>query len=272
LKRFILTLTATAAMLAASAAHAGPFILAGTDADDHGIATSTANTTGWLFMQRALENLGAAVTNGNKVVTILGSTSKALTAATSAFNFSSLVGAGWTLQTVSVANFGTFFSGTGIANSGVLMMDSGNNVSGGVDGSNYNAFATTIDNFLGAGGGLFSQANGYSWLSALVPGLTVVSESDTGLALTAAGNSSFPSLTNADLSSGPWHNSFANVGAIPVLATSNTVGSSTFGHAVVIGGATGSITAPPSIPEPTSLALVGLALAAASAAAKRKRA
>jgi hypothetical protein len=272
MKRFVLTVAAAAAMLAGTAAHAGPFILAGTDADDHGFVSGT-NQQGWLFMQRALENIGAAVTNGNKVVTILGSTGSAQAAASSAFNLSSLVGAGWTLQVVSQASFGTFFGGGAgnVDDAGILMMDSGFNVGGGVDGSAYTAFSTIIDNFLGAGGGLFSQANGYQWLSTLVPGLTVVNEADQGLELTAAGNTAFPGLTNADLSSGPWHSSFANTGAIPILATSNSVGSSTFGHAVIIGGATGSITNP-GVPEPASLALVGIALAAAGAAAKRKRA
>ena len=258
---------AVTGMLLASTASAGPFILSGTDADDHGSATVSANDTGWLYMQRALENLGAAVTNGDKVVTILGSSGKAATAANSAFNFSSLVGSGWTVQTVTSANFGTFFAaGGGLHASGILMMDSGGNVGGGVAGTAFVPYATAINNFLGTGGGLFSQANGYEWLNTLLPALVVVNESNTGLQLTAAGSTAFPGLTNADLSSGPWHNSFTNVGALPVLATSTTNG-----HNVVIGSNAGSITEPAgSIPEPASLALVGFGLFAAAATRRRK--
>jgi hypothetical protein len=122
LLRSLGALTIGLALAGGSPAFAG-FILAGTDSDDHGFASGGANQDGWLFMQRAIENIGAGVTNGNKVVTILGSSSSALTAATSALNLSSLVGSGWTLQTVTNANLATFF-GSGISNSGILMMDS----------------------------------------------------------------------------------------------------------------------------------------------------
>ena len=81
---------AAASLMASSAAFAGPFILAGTDADDHGSVDGGVNQDGWFFMQRALENLATDVTNGNMTVAFLGSTSSALTAATSAFNLSSL--------------------------------------------------------------------------------------------------------------------------------------------------------------------------------------
>ena len=62
-------------ILHCSPSYAGPFILAGTDADadDHGSATASANVDGWLFMQKVLENLAPAVTNGNKTVVSLGS-------------------------------------------------------------------------------------------------------------------------------------------------------------------------------------------------------
>lgn len=267
-KNAILVLAVTGLLLA-STANAGPFILSGTDADDHGGATGSANQTGWLYMQRALENLGVAVTNGDKVVTILGSSGKAGTAANSAFHFSSLVASGWTVNTVSTSNFATFFAaGGGLDASGILMMDSGGNVGGGVQGTAFVPYATAINKFLGTGGGLFSQANGYEWLNTLLPELVVVDESNTGLQLTAAGNTAFPGLTNGDLSSGPWHNSFTNVGGIPVLAISTNNG-----HNVVIGSSTGSITDPgSSVPEPASIALVGFGLFAAAATRRRKTA
>lgn len=272
MKRFLIAAAVAASSLFAGAAYAGPYILAGTDADDHGSATvgvGAVNEDGWFFMQRALENLAGSVTNGNKVVTILGSTGNAAVAANSAFNLSSLGALGWTVNTVSTADFATFFGGGGtLANQGILMMDSGGNIGGGVSGANFTPFASAINNFVGGGGGLFSQANGYQWLSALLPELTVTNSQNDGLTLTPAGSTAFPGLSNGDLSAGPWHSYFNNVGAIPVLATGQSNGT----RAVIIGSSTGSITNPGTVPEPTGLALVAVALAAAGVASKRKRA
>jgi hypothetical protein len=228
-----------------TAASAGSFILAGTDADDHGFADSSGNQEGWLFMQRALESIAPGVTNSNKTVVVLGSSSgTAMNAANSAFSLSSLPGAGWSVSFIDgAANLTNFFSGGGINGAGILLMDSGDNVSGGADFDEvgvFTTYATTIDSFLGSGGGLFSQSNGFGWISALVPGLVAVDNSEQGLALTAAGNAAFPGLTNADLSSGPWHNSFANIGTLPILA----VGLGQDSPAVILGAQGGSVTVP----------------------------
>lgn len=245
---------------------AGSFIIAGTDADDHGFANIGGNQDGWLFMQKSLENLAPGITNGNKVVTILGSSgSTAQAAATSAFNLSTLMGAGWSLNVVDGdTNLTNFFNGTAafnISNAGILMMDSSSdNVGGGATFSELGVFttnATVIDSFLGAGGGLFSQANGYGWISALLPTLGVVIQQDEGLALTAAGSAAFPGLNNGDLSAGPFHNHFTNVGSLPVLATSTDP--SSFGRAVILGASGGSVTNPEpprSVPDSGSTLLL----------------
>lgn len=261
-------LAIAAICLASSTAFAGPFILAGTDADDHGEVTGGVNQDGWFFMQRALENIGAGVTNGNRRVAILGSTGSAAAAANSAFNLSSLVGGGWTSSSIAIGDFASFFAGSttvNINNVGILLMDSGGNVGGGVAGSDFTAYASTINSFVGGGGGLFSQANGYAWLTALLPAVTVTDEFATGILLTVAGNAAFPGLNNADLSAGPYHNRFNNFSPISTLGTGSTTR-----NAIIIGGTGGSITN--QVPEPGVLALMGLGLAGLGFARRRKTA
>lgn len=258
IKTSLRTLVAALAFAVSGSAFAGPFILAGTDADDHGATDGTNNLDGWFFMQRALENIAPGVTNGNKTVVSLGSSAgQAFDAAQSAFNKSSLASSGWTFLSIDGASaIDTFLAG-GAVGAGILMLDSGEiNVSGGLDFDEdtvLTARAGAIDNFLGGGGGLFSQANSYGWLNAILPSITTVDESNTGIDLTPAGSSAFPGLSSADLSAGPYHLAFQNYGAVPVLGVGSLTGS-----AIVIGANGGKISDPGTgnVPEPATLALL----------------
>jgi len=262
-------------------AMAGPIIIAGTDADDHGGQSGGVNLTGWSFMQKAFENIGANVTNGNKTIVCLGCNgSTASSAFNSATSLSSLAG-GWTFMSVTgAANIGSFFA-SDLASTGIIYMPTvSNNVGGGILDSELaviNGNGTALNNFVAGGGGLFTQeqANstiGYGWLSSLLPGFTVMGDNTGGitnssqLQLTADGNAAFPGLTNTDLSNAtPWHAWFTNYGSgLKVLAVGN--GDGGFDDAVVLGGGIGGVIAcgqpgqpacpTNDVPEPASLSLL----------------
>ena len=87
--------------------------------------------------------------------------------------------------------------------------------------------------------------------------------------MTAAGNAAFPGLTNANLSAGPYHASFSNVGVVPVLAT-GAGGQSNLD--VILGAYGGSITVPvPAIPEPETYAMLLAGLGLVGALARRRK-
>lgn len=259
-------LAATVAALMSTSANAGVFILDGTDSDDHGFFSGT-NQDGWFYIQRGLENIAASpdLTRTQNVIAVLGSNvgSTAANAVTSAVTNGGLSGT-YSLVFLNDAAITGFFANTNPAgqnstDASIIYIDSGTNVSGGISGAEQallTANATAIDAFLGAGGGLFSHSHTYGWLTALIPGAASVNFSNTGLTLTPAGTANFPGLTNADLSSGPWHSYFTGFGAIPVLATG--IGPGGAEVAVIIGGSGGTITQPPTsgVPEPATWAMM----------------
>lgn len=284
-----------------SSAFAGPIIIAGTDADDHGGVSGGVNLTGWAFMEAAFENLGGAVTNGKNTIVCLGCNgSSASSAFQSATSLSNLAGTWNFLQLTAPSDIASFFDGTGVQNinnTGIVYMPTvGSNVGGGISDAQLavvNANGSVLNNFVAGGGGLFTQeqANssiGYGWLASLIPGFTVKGDNvggivdSTTIQLTADGSAAFPGLTSADLTNAtPWHAWFENYGpSLKVLAVGNGDGVGGFNDAVVLGGGVGGLIScglpgqpecPTDVPEPASLPLL-MAGALGLLAWRRKRA
>jgi hypothetical protein len=280
--RKILAAALTAGL--AGTVSAGPVIIDGTDAEEHGFFNGTSNVAGWLYFQKGFENLLPLVGNGNDVAVCLGCTGNTQSAFASAFD-QAVKPAGWTRETIDgVAGITDFFSGSltrTLANTGLLYIPTGGNTSGGITGLELaviNANAIPLNNFVGgagdpnAGGGLFAHGEGFTggqdwgWLTTLIPGI-LATESGGGanLQLTAEGMAAFPGLTNADVNAGtPWHNHFSgDLGGLQVLVQDN------IGRAVVIGGGAGTVIGcgqpgqlpcTNAVPEPGSLSLLSIAL------------
>jgi hypothetical protein len=245
-------LTGVLCALSFSTVHAGPVIIAGTDADDHGSASGGVNSNGWEFMQRSFTSLGGAVTNGNKVIVCIGCNAGL---ATTAFN-SAVAGAslaGWTTASLTTTTQITnFFNGTGtnnLNNTGIIYMPTvSGNVTGGITDAQLaivNANGGALNTFLAVGGGLFTQEQGssslgYGWLTSLLPGLTFSTSvaDDNSLRLSAQGSAQFPGLTDAELTAAtPWHVWFSGTfGALQSLVTGNGNGVGGFNDTVVLGG------------------------------------
>ena len=287
---------AVASLAFAGAASAGPIIIAGTDADDHGSGNATTNFNGWEFMQKAFTRLGGNVTNGMARIVCLGCNGSTASAAFT--NATALAGLPtFTTSTLtSVADITNFFNGTGainINNTAIIYMPTvASNVGGGITDAQLvpvNANGIAINNFLAAGGGLFTQeqANssiGYGWLTSLLPGLVIKGDghggiTDSGnLRLTADGMTQFPGLTDAEVSAAtPWHAYFTGTfGGLQSLIVGNGDGVGGFNDTVVLGGGFagggGTITPPGGVPEPETLPLLMLAAGSLLLARRRRRA
>ena len=295
MKLHLLSAIAAAAMAVGTSAYAGPVIIDGTDSGDHGSFNGAVNVGGWQYMQRALENLGAAVNPLTaRVVNVIGTslgTGAAYNSINSAFALSNLVAGGWSIvYHDGVAAINAFMGGLSIANTGILYLSTAGLVTGDMsqaelaevnaNSGQINTFVSNAPGNAALGGALFAQgeapsAISFNWLSALIPGIAVTDVGaggvNTPITLTPAGSAAFlGNLTNADVAGArPWHNYFSgNLGGLSVLGVApDGTGAS---RNVILGGGVGTVfqcgqqgqPACPT-PEPGSMLLVataGLAL------------
>jgi hypothetical protein len=235
----------------------GPVILGGDDLTDHGGTDgSNNNLVGWLYMQRALENIKPNVQRSNDgSIAALGSSDPGPVLPNS---FSD---AGMAIKSAAdkVGLTVTYYDG-GAAINGffddleagnthpAIIWIAGNGAFNNLDSDEPQALADNaagISAFVDSGGGLFSHGTNYEWLQALLPDATTVDGgSSDDLYFTDQGLDDLPALTEGDINAGPWHNHFeGDLGGLAVLVRSSSVQDSTGQDAaVIIGGAQVSIT------------------------------
>lgn len=243
----------------AQAALGGPVIIGGDDLTSHGsVDTSTGDLSrGWLYMQRALENISPKVVRANDgSVAALGSAPSTATSGDAGAAIGRAAAkAGLTVTYYEGADaINAFFSSLTATPPGTsprIIWIAGDDAGNDLDSSEAAALtanATKIADFVNSGGGLMSHGVEYGWLFALLPGLSTVDSGSSGdLYLTPEGLAAFPGVTNADVNAGPWHNYFqGDSGGLQVLVRSgNRTDSGGADAAVILGGA--SVTLPGAI-------------------------
>jgi len=237
---------------------AGPVILGGDDLTEHGSVVNGVPQQGWLYMQRALENLSRQVARpGNDgSIAALGSAPSTAT--------SDDAGAAIGVAAAAAGLRVTFYNGAdainsffadlarGAVNPAIIWIagteccqsDTFNDLVS-AEGTALTANAQAIADFANDGGGLLAHGFGtaaeqtiaYGWLQTLIPGLQAVLGCDfNGATLTPVGMTAFPGLSNTDITAGPCHNHFeGNLGGLEILALDGN------GDSFIIGGGRGTI-------------------------------
>lgn len=239
MKKIRFIAAAAVAFALSATTQAGPVIIGGDDLNDHGSWDGTANLSGWLYIQNALASIIPQVTlSGNDgTIVVLGSDPSSIPGTTSGDGCTAAYFPAQALtpsRTVTCiegdAAITTYLAGVaGGTNRPAVIVYPGDGASNGVDVAEEAAWAagaTTIANYVAAGGGLLAHVGDYTWLTALLPSIVVdtTCEADPGATLTTAGSTAFPTLTDADINAGPCHASFSgDFGGLSVLANDASV-------------------------------------------------
>ncbi|MEA2939951.1 MAG: hypothetical protein QOD09_480 [Bradyrhizobium sp.] len=256
----------------ATTAFAGPIILGGDDLDLHGGWSGTANTKGWLYIQKAITSMYApgCITRPNDgSIAVLGAPcSTSGSDAGAAIHFAANVALGKTLACyegdTGPTGINAFFAAlsAGTAKPAIIYIpssdfDAPNGISI-LEGNALTAHANDLKNFVNSGGGLMAHIDGTrtsGWVTTLLPGLTVNLNACTavGATLTAAGTSAFPALSSSDVNStaGPCHASFSgNLGTLQVLGVDGAAPKRNF----ILGGGCSTVISASPTPTPTPTA------------------
>lgn len=219
---------------------AGPVVIGGDDLNSHGFWDGANNQEGWLYIENALASLLPQVSlSGNDgSIVVLGSDPTSIPGTTSGDGCTAAYFPAQALSPVPTVTciegdtaINTYLAGVaGGTNRPAVIVYPGNDASNDVDAAEEIAWATnatTIANYVAAGGGLLAHVGDYTWLTALLPGIVVNSGTcvaASGATLTVAGSSAFPTLTDADINAGPCHASFSgNFGGLQILANDGSV-------------------------------------------------
>jgi uncharacterized repeat protein (TIGR01451 family) len=221
----------------------GPVILGGDALTANGSYNGTDNLGGWLYLQRALENVNPRVTRANDgSIAALGSSDSSATSnnAGGAIRHAALEAGIPVTYYNGDEQIQAFFDqlAAGTANPRIIWIPSSENevpnslnfCSGTVDETvpsegqvlenNDDALAA----FVNSGGGLVSHGPCYDWLPALLPDIQTPEPCDgacESLYLTAQGQSALPGVTDDDVFE-PWFNYFdGDLGGLDVLGRSN---------------------------------------------------
>ena len=227
----------------------GPVLLGGDDLTDHGSRSGTNNINGWLYIENAIKSVSSQSKRPGTITVDIAALGSANPNGTfTGGNAGGAIGSAAQKAGLTVAYYdgaaaiNTFFAdlaagrvnpkmiwtaGTGAANN----LDS-------PEGGALTANATAINNFVISGGGVMSHGSGataYGWLTALIPGIVESSNCSNPLTFTPYGKTVFPTVTDADISSGPCHSNFSgNLGGLQIIAKD------TQNLNIIIGGLTGA--------------------------------
>lgn len=214
------------------AAIGGPVIIGGDDMTDHGSVDGDGNLLqGWLYIQRALENLAPNVTRSNDdTVAALGSSASSATEedAGAAIGLAAAkVGLTATYHDGGVAIQEFFDDLASGAERPAIIYVAGDGASNDIEDQDeidaLTANAAAINTFVNEGGGLLSHGSEFGWLQALIPGIIVVDVGGGDLYFTDEGLEALPGLVVEDINAGPWHNYFSgDFGGLDVLVRSST--------------------------------------------------